>query len=113
MTPALPPRRAGFLERSLAAAVARAGICSRVAPIEDRHSSCHGARHVRVKQEAPSGTAGAGFDPGTSVITQGDSEYYRTLRETAESLVLTRCSLSRTLPIVPDPYRLRPTDSGG
>ena len=57
--------------------------------------------------------AGAGFEPATSGVTQGDSEYYRTLRETAESLVVTRCSLSRTIPILPDLYRLMPPDSGG
>ena len=49
----------------------------------------------------------------TSGVAQGDSESYLTLRETAESLVLTRYPLSRTIPIVADPYRLRPTDSGG
>ena len=38
----------------------------------------------------PAVVAGAGFEPATSGIAQGDSECYLPLRETAESLVLTR-----------------------
>src|ERR687897_653091 len=57
--------------------------------------------------------AGAGFEPATSGIAQDGSNAYRTSPGTAESLVLLRCSLARTLPTVADPCRHRLTDSGG
>jgi hypothetical protein len=58
-------------------------------------------------------SSGAGFEPATSGITQDESGYYRKLRETGESLVLKRCPLSLTLPVVTDPHRLRSVNPEG
>ena len=56
--------------------------------------------------------AGTGFEPVTSGQLRGLACRYGTLRE-AESLVLSRCSMSRTSPTLTEPSRSVPAESGG